>query len=202
MDASMLLTQMEQAKIRIHALTGEQISLTAILVRGVAFALQKHPRMNAEVEADGLRLLPTVNLGVAMDTPTGLVVPVLQDVNHLSLAEITRRLRALQRKAWDGRLTPQDLEGGSFTISNLGMFGIDEFQAIINHPQAAILAIGKLADEPVRQQDGAVGWASKFSVTLSADHRAVDGASAARFLMDLKQILEEPGRLVIGLEDE
>lgn len=201
-DADSLLAQMKRARDRVHALTGEQISLTALLARGVAFALQKHPRMNAEVEADGLRLLPSVNLGIAADTPAGLVVPVIHGIDRLSLAEITLKLRELQRKARDGRLAPQDLEGGSFTLSNLGMFGIDEFQAIINPPQVAILAVGKLAEEPFRQEDGSVGWVSRFSVSLSADHRAVDGASAARFLTDLKRILEEPGGLIADIEEE
>lgn len=199
-DASSLLHQLEKARPGIFAETGERLSLTALLVEATARALQAHQRLNSRVEQEGLRLLPEINLAVAVDAPSGLVAPVINRADRLPLSEITSKLRALQRKALDGRLAPQDLADGTFTISNLGMLGVNMFQAIINPPQVAILAVGQVVDEPVELPNSAVGWVPHFTLSLSADHRAVDGAGAARFLADLKQLLETPRGLLDGDE--
>ena len=153
-----------------------KVSITALIVKLTAWALRKHPLMNAYMRDDGVLLLPNVNVGVAVALDSGLIVPV--------------RARA-------GQLQPDDVADGSFTISNLGMFGIDQFTAIINPPQIGILAVGRTIEQFVPDEQGQPILKPIMSVTLSADHRAVDGAQAGTFFADLRSALEEPASIML-----
>ncbi len=172
------------------------ISVTAILVKVCAWALRRHPWVNASLRDDSIYLHDTANIGVAVALETGLIVPVIRQAETLGLGEIAARLQSLTGRAREGRLTPDDVSGGTFTISNLGMFGISHFTAIINPPQSAILAVGRIDRRPVveRETDEIV-IRPMMSMTLSADHRVLDGAVAARFLQDVVDALEHPNTL-------
>jgi pyruvate dehydrogenase E2 component (dihydrolipoamide acetyltransferase) len=146
----------------------------------------------AQWTKDGLILHQHVNVGVAVDTPGGLVVPVIRDADGLTLAEIARRRSDLSERARLGRLTPQDLELGVFTLTNLGMFPVDAFDAILNPPQAAILAVGRIKERAL-VEGGSVVAAPMMTLSLSVDHRVLDGAMAARFLGDFVEWIETPG---------
>jgi pyruvate dehydrogenase E2 component (dihydrolipoamide acetyltransferase) len=136
-----------------------------------------------------------INIGIAVATEDGLVVPVVHDADRLTLAQISERRRAIAEAARAGRLRPEDVQGGSFTISNLGMYGVDAFQAIVNAPQAAILAVGRTTERPW-VVDGAVVARPVMTLSLSFDHRVVDGARGAEFLDTLASLIEEPAGLV------
>ena len=175
---------------------GLRISYTDIIVKAVAQALSSHPEMNASFSSEGIRRHAAVNVGVAMDTPNGLVVPVVKNAGALSLNEVALQIRALREKAAAGRLLPDDFALGTFTVSNLGMFGIDSFHAIINPPEAGILAVGQMRQVPVvKSGHVCAGW--RMSVTLSCDHRVVDGAEGARFMATFRRLLENPIKLVL-----
>lgn len=175
---------------------GTKISLNDLLVRACAVALRMHPAVNASWASDKILRHRRINVGVAVAIDDGLVVPVIRDTDRMSLGEIALETRALADRARAGRLAPEDFTGGTFTISNLGMFGIDHFTAVINPPEAAILAVGAATDEAV-VRDGVVVVRTTIKVTLSVDHRVLDGASAAAFLRDLRSICEEPLRIVV-----
>lgn len=176
---------------RVIAETGTRLSYTALIVKVVALALNRHPLANAEFADGRIKTYHDVNIGVAVGVDEGLVVPVVRDADEKSLARIASELKSFQEKAATLRLAPHDLSGGTFTVTNLGMFGIDDFTAIINVPQSAILAVGRIADKP-KVLDGAVHVRPMMSVTLSVDHRVLDGLSGARFLDDVKSMLENP----------
>jgi pyruvate dehydrogenase E2 component (dihydrolipoamide acetyltransferase) len=191
-DASALLTARESA----HAEAGEDApTITDLLVQIAAGALGRHPRVNAVwrdgavVPADG------VNVGIAVAVDDGLVVPVVHGAERLSLAEIAARRAQLVAAAREGRLRPEDVTGGTFTISNLGMYGVDAFLAIVNGTQAAILAVGRIADRVVAV-DGEPAVRPAMTVTGSFDHRVVDGARAAEFLDTLATFAERPAEVV------
>lgn len=167
------------------------VSLTAILVKCVAWALRRHPQLNSTLRGEEIILLPAVNVGVAVALEEGLIVPVIRDADRLSLLELAARLEDLAARAREGKLVPDEVAGGTFTVSNLGMYGIDEFKAIINPPEAAILAVGQVVERPVAVE-GQVALRPMVKLSLSADHRIVDGATCARFLQDLRQALERP----------
>ena len=173
-----------------------KVSVNDLLVRACAVALRMHPAVNASWAGDKILRHRRINVGVAVAIDDGLVVPVIRDTDRKSLGEIALETHALVDRARTGRLAPEEFTGGTFTISNLGMFGVDHFTAVINPPEAAILAVGAATDE-VRVLDGAVVVRSTIKLTLSADHRVLDGASAAAFLRDLKSICEEPLRIVV-----
>ncbi|NPV69091.1 MAG: 2-oxo acid dehydrogenase subunit E2 [Firmicutes bacterium] len=175
---------------------GVRVSYTDIIVKAVARSLAAHPEMNASFSGEGIRRQAAVNVGVAMDTPNGLVVPVVKNADALSLNDVARQTRVLREKAAAGRLMPGDFALGTFTVSNLGMFGIDSFHAIINPPEAGILAVGQMRQVPVVKSGAlVVGW--RASLTLSCDHRVVDGAQGARFMATLRRYLENPVNLVL-----
>jgi pyruvate dehydrogenase E2 component (dihydrolipoamide acetyltransferase) len=180
----------------VEARTGIHLSFSDILLAIVARALREHPSLNAAFEEDQLKRYQEINLGLAVDTPQGLTVPVFHQADRLSLAEITRRRAELVDRARNNRLTYEDISGGTFTISNLGMFGIDVFSAIINPPQAAILAVGRIAKRPLVVDD-TLQVRPTMWLTLSVDHRATDGATAARFLQTIAHYLEEPYQLLV-----
>lgn len=173
-----------------------KVTLTAFLVKACAWALSKHPGVNASYGADTITEWEDVNIGVAVSVEQGLLVPVVRRANQLSTVDIAAQIADLGQRARAGKLQPQELQGGTFTISNLGMFGVDSFTAIINPPEAAILAVGRVAKVPVVLDGDRIEIRQLASFTLTADHRLVDGAKAAQFLADLKKAIEHPGILL------
>jgi pyruvate dehydrogenase E2 component (dihydrolipoamide acetyltransferase) len=166
-------------------------SLTVLIARIVARVLRDHPLLNASVEGEAMRLHERIDVGVAMEREGDLVVPVLRDAGSMDLLAMTREFARLREGVVKRSLTPAELGGGSFTISNLGMYGVDSFTAIINPPQSAILAIGRTVDKPVGR-DGQIVLRPIATFTLSSDHRIVDGVTAARFMADLREAVESP----------
>jgi pyruvate dehydrogenase E2 component (dihydrolipoamide acetyltransferase) len=172
------------------------VSLTAILLKAVALAIAEHPQLNATLEGDAIAYADQVDLAVAVALPDGLITPVVHGCQALSLEELGQATQAVIERARSGRLHPGDLETGTFTVSNLGMFGIKHFEAIINPPQAAVLALGAIQRVPVFDVHDNVVAAQLLTATLSVDHRVVDGAEAARYLGTLKQLLADGFALV------
>jgi pyruvate dehydrogenase E2 component (dihydrolipoamide acetyltransferase) len=171
--------------------SGVKLTHTDILVALVARALARHPRLNASWIENGIRLNSEVNVSIAMAVQDGVVAPVVHNANTATLGEIAKQRRELTDRAKAGRLRPADFAGGTFTVSNLGMFHIDSFCAIITPPQAAILAVGQIVDRVVAI-DGVMVVRPIFSLTISCDHRVLDGAKAATFLQDLAESIREP----------
>ncbi|MDZ7771889.1 MAG: pyruvate dehydrogenase complex dihydrolipoamide acetyltransferase [Balneolaceae bacterium] len=169
----------------------EKISFNDIIVKACAAALRRHPQVNSSWKGDTIVEHGGVHVAVAVAIDEGLVTPVIQNTDRKGLLQISRETRELADKARDRNLQPEEMEGSTFTVSNLGMFGIEEFTAIINPPNACILAVGAIRDVPV-VKDGEVVPGKRMKVTLSSDHRIVDGATAARFLNTLKEMLENP----------
>jgi pyruvate dehydrogenase E2 component (dihydrolipoamide acetyltransferase) len=168
-----------------------RITLTDLLAKVCAQALMRHRDVNVQYGDDALLKFPTANVGIAVAAPQGLVVPVLRSVERLSLAEVASVRTDAVGRARENKLTTQDFEDGTFTISNLGMFGIEQFVAVINPPQAAILAVGATVETPV-VRSGQVEIRPMMSMTLTVDHRAVDGAEGADFLRTVKTFVEDP----------
>jgi len=167
------------------------VTVTDLIAKVCARALMRHPDVNVQFSEEAILRFPSAHVGLAVAAPKGLVVPVIRSVERLSLVEVARRRDELVVRSKEGTLAREDLDGGTFTISNLGMFGIEHFAAVLNPPQAAILAVGATADRPVAQ-DGRVVVSPMMTVTLTVDHRAVDGAPAADFLRTVKTFLEDP----------
>lgn len=174
--------------------TGAAPSLNDYFVRATALALGEHPDVNIQVHGDEIHHFSSANIAVAVETEGGLMTPVVRAAQTKSVSAISAEIKALAEKARAGRMKAQDIQGGSFSISNLGMFGIAQFDAIINPPQGAILAIGSAVRKPV-DAGHALAFATVAAVSLSCDHRAIDGAVGARFLSTLKGLIEEPSRL-------
>ena len=195
------MTEAENARkqFNTHAekLKQPRITVTALMIKVVAWALVRNPYINASFNEDSISLWKDVNIGVATAVPQGLVVPVLKGADHLGVSEINMRLIELAERARENRLKLDDVQGGTFTISNLGMFGIRQFRAVINPPESAILAVGSVVRTPV-VVDGQdhVEVRPMMSLTISADHRVIDGIVAARFLSDLVIGLESPAMLL------
>jgi pyruvate dehydrogenase E2 component (dihydrolipoamide acetyltransferase) len=177
---------------RVVAETGERLSVTAILVKIVAAALKVYPRANASFEDGRVKLYSQVNIGVAMGTDEGLVVPVVKDADLKSLVQITQEMKRFQEKAAQMRFSSDDLSGSTFTISNLGMYGIDRFDAIINPPESAILAVGRIVKTPVGMPDDSIALRPMMSMTLTVDHRSMDGVQGAKFLAEIKGRIDKP----------
>lgn len=175
-------------------------SFTALIVYEVARILPKHPLLNSTLQGEEIIIYRDVNIGVAVATDKGLIVPVIKNASKKSLEEIDLEIKELAYKARKGSLSLGEISGGTFTVSNLGMFGIDQFQALINPPQAAILAVGKIEERPVIKGNRLVTRAIA-KMTLSADHRILDGAVAAEFLTDLKAALEQPAPVVQEIKE-
>jgi pyruvate dehydrogenase E2 component (dihydrolipoamide acetyltransferase) len=186
-DVSRLASWRERAS----ASTGIRITYTDVLVRLVAAALVRHPRVNVAWKDGAIFQHGGVDIGLAVAIEDGLVVPVLRGADALTLAEIATRREDLVARAQAGKLRPADIQGASFTISNLGMYGVDAFNAIVNPPQAAILAVGRIVERAV-VVGGQVAVRPTVVLTLSCDHRALDGARAAQFLGTLADFIEEP----------
>jgi pyruvate dehydrogenase E2 component (dihydrolipoamide acetyltransferase) len=180
---------------RAQASSGRRITYTDLLVKLTAAALMRHPALNA-IWKDGTVLrIEETNIGLAVAVEDGLVVPVIHQADRLSLSEIAERSEDLVQRARARKLRPQDLENGTFTISNLGMFGVDAFNAIVNTPQAAILSVGRIAERVV-PVNGQVSIQPMLMISLSCDHRVVDGARAAQFIGTLADLIEEPLGLI------
>jgi pyruvate dehydrogenase E2 component (dihydrolipoamide acetyltransferase) len=180
-----------KAREAINAVAPVKVSFNDMVIRAVAGALKRHPKVNSSWLGDRIRYNNHVHIGVAVAVEEGLLVPVVRFADQKSLSQISSEVKTFAQKAKDKKLQPSDWEGNTFTISNLGMFGIDEFTAIINPPDACILAIGGISDVPV-VKNGQVVPGKVMKVTLSCDHRVVDGASGAAFLQTLKAFLENP----------
>ena len=178
------------------AALGQKVSINDLFVRAAAVTLRQHPEVNASWGGDAILRHTHVNVGIAVATDDGLLVPVIRDTDTKSLATIAGESVTLAGKARSGSLGLADMTGGTFSISNLGMFGIDQFTAVLNPPEAAILAIGAATDVPV-VREGVLVAVPKVKITLTVDHRVLDGAVAAAFLRDLTKLLEEPLRIVI-----
>lgn len=174
-----------------------RISVNDLVVKAAAVAFLTVPEMNVSWTEDALIHHSGIDISVAVATDDGLITPVLRDAGHKPMARLSAELSELSRRARAGRLVPHEYQGGHFTVSNLGMFGVPEFSAIINPPQAAILAVGCCERRPVIGSDGTLQAASMMTVTLSVDHRAVDGALAARWLQAFRQAIEAPMSLFV-----
>ena len=190
-NARPLVDLREQLLLKLEKWKGVRITYTDLLIKFCSIALAEHPRMIAQWADGGISMLSAVNIGIATDTPTGLVVPVIHQADQFGLTEIAKQRQDLIDQAREGRLRLVDLEGGSFTISNLGMYSVDSFHAILNPPQAAILAVGRLKERPYAE-DGTLIVTPTINLNLSIDHRVVDGATGARFLDTLVSLLETP----------
>ncbi|MEO5905728.1 MAG: dihydrolipoamide acetyltransferase family protein, partial [Saprospiraceae bacterium] len=185
-----------EARKLINEKTGLKISFNDFIIKAVAAALKQHPTINSSWMGDKIRINKDINIGVAVAVDEGLLVPVLFGADNMGMAQINTTVNELADKARQKKLQPQEMQGNTFTVSNLGMFGIDEFTAIINPPDAAIMAIGTIADE-LSLTNGTVITSKIMKVTLSCDHRLIDGATGARFLQTFKQLLENPVAMLV-----
>lgn len=190
-----LVTLRSQLLPEIEKSAGVRLTYTDIMVKAVAKALTEFPEINATLREGYIELLPQVNIGLAVAVDDGLMVPVIRDANYLSLSDISQAARDLAERARTRRLKPDELSGGTFTISNLGMYEIDAFTPIINPPETAILGVGRIREKPV-VVDGQVVVRPTMWLSLSFDHRVVDGAPAARFLKRVKDLIEKPLRML------
>ncbi|MCX6019820.1 MAG: 2-oxo acid dehydrogenase subunit E2 [Chloroflexi bacterium] len=178
---------------KVSATNGSKVTLTAFMIKACAWALARNPAINATFTPDGIVEYADVNVGIAVALDDGLIVPVIHRASTLDLGAIAAQLSDLAARARAGKLAAADLQGGTFSISNLGMFAVDRFTAIVNPPQAAILAIGRTTKRFVPDANDQPVTAAIATFTVSADHRAVDGAQVGRFLGDLQQVIERPG---------
>jgi len=188
-----------EARARINTLLkerGEKISLNDLVVRAVAAALRQHQEVNAAWHGDHIRRYARVHIGVAVAVEDGLITPVIRDAHTKGVAQVAREIRELAGRAREKRLKPEEYTGATFSISNLGMFGIHEFTAVVNPPEAGIVAVGQVEEVPVAM-DGQVVVRPRMKVTMGCDHRVVDGATGARFLQTLKAMLEEPATILL-----
>jgi pyruvate dehydrogenase E2 component (dihydrolipoamide acetyltransferase) len=174
----------------------EKLSINHILIKATALALKRHPAVNAAYVDGRLRLFKHVHMGIAVALEDGLIVPVIRDCDRKSLGEIARESKSLIERARSRKLRPEEYSGGTFAISNLGMFDVVEFTAVIDPAHGAILAVGAIEDKPVAV-DGQIAVRQRMRLTGSFDHRIMDGAMGARFLQELKKILENPVQLLL-----
>ena len=185
-----------EVRVKLNELSPVKLSFNDLVLKSVAIALRSHPVVNSSWLGDRIRQNKLINIGVAVAVDEGLLVPVIRNADQKGLAQIATEVKELAGKAKTKKLQPAEWEGSTFTISNLGMFGIDEFTAIINPPDACILAVGGIKQTAI-VKDGALAIGNIMKVTLSCDHRVVDGATGAAFLQTLKSLLEDPMRLMI-----
>ncbi|MFB9057497.1 pyruvate dehydrogenase complex dihydrolipoamide acetyltransferase [Mariniflexile ostreae] len=183
-------------RAQFNTVPDTKISYNDIVVKACALALKQHPQVNSQWFADKMRLNNHVHIGVAVAVPDGLVVPVVKFANEQSLQQIGAEVRELAGKAKNKKLTPQEMEGSTFTVSNLGMFGIDTFTSIINQPNSAILSVGNIVEKPV-VKNGQIVVGNTMKLSLACDHRTVDGATGALFLQTLKGYIENPVTMLV-----
>ncbi len=193
MSADMSRAQELRARlVELHDGEGAKPTISDVLTKVCAVALMRHRAVNALFAGDAIELHPTANVGIAVALPGGLVVPVIPSCERKTIAELADARAEVVGRARDGKLTQADLDGGTFTISNLGMYGVEGFVAVLNPPQAAILAVGAIEEKPV-VREGDLEIVPLMQMTLTCDHRSLDGATAAEFLGTVKAFLEEPG---------
>jgi pyruvate dehydrogenase E2 component (dihydrolipoamide acetyltransferase) len=185
-----------EARKSINEISPVKVSFNDLVVKATAAALRQHPDVNVSWLGDKMRKNHHIHIGIAVAVKDGLVVPVVRFADNKSLSHIGAEIKDLAQKAHDKKLQPSDWEGSTFTISNLGMFGVEEFTAIINPPDACILAVGGIKETPI-VKNGQVVSGNVMKVTLSCDHRAVDGAIGSAFLKTLKGLLEDPVRILV-----
>jgi pyruvate dehydrogenase E2 component (dihydrolipoamide acetyltransferase) len=186
-----------QLREELNGLEGQpKVSLNDLVVKACAFALLKHPGVNASFQGESIRMHYRAHIGIVVALPQGLITPVLRDCDIKPLARIAMEARDLAERARGGKLRAQEMSGATFSISNLGMFDVDEFSAIINPPEGAILAVSSCSPQPVVEH-GEIRIGRTMKLTLSCDHRVMDGAMGARFLQDVRRLLEEPLRLLL-----
>ena len=188
-----------QARTRLNELLedeGEKVSVNDLIIRAVGGALRQHPAVNAAWHGDHIKRHGRVHVGVAVAIEDGLITPVIRDADRKGVAEIAREVRELAGRARAKKLKPEEYTGATFSISNLGMFGIHEFTAVINPPESGIVAVGQVEETPVAV-DGQVVVRPRMRITMSCDHRVVDGATGARFLQTLRAMLEEPAAILL-----
>ena len=171
---------------------GCKASINDYLVKAVAMALVRHPDVNVQVHGEALHRFPHADVSIAVASPKGLVTPVIRQADRMRIDQLAAESRRLIDKAMAGKLSMEDMEGGTFSVSNLGMMGVEQFDAIINPPQAAILAVGAALRQPVETAEGDLAFETRIALTLSVDHRAIDGAGGAAFLQTLKGLIEAP----------
>lgn len=194
-DASKILDLKERLAPVVKQAAGVNLTITDILMKICASAISRHPVMNTRWTSEGILWLEDVHMGMAMALGEGLIVPVIRSIGGKALSEIARERAALVEKGKSGKLTPDQMTGSTFTLSSLGMFGIEEFTAIINPPESAILAVGAILQKPA-VMDGMVVIRPVMKLTLTYDHRVIDGAIAAGFMNTLKESMEDPARIV------
>lgn len=192
-EAAKLRKQLNEAAAQFEA---QEVSYNDLVVKAAATALKKYPQVNAFFQGDKIHYNESINIGIAVALPQGLVVPVVHDVDKKGLRQIAAEAKALIERSRNNRPGPDDYKGGTFSVSNLGMFDVDEFSAIISPPQSAILAVGAVKEKPV-VIDGEIRVSLRMRVTLSADHRVYYGADAALFLRELKRLLENPLEMLV-----
>ncbi len=190
------MDQAVQLRQRLNEVAPVKISFNDLVIKAVAIALRQHPAINASWLGDKIRYNKEVNIGVAVAIEEGLLVPVIRHADIKTLSQINNEVKVQANKAKDRKLQPEEMQGNTFTISNLGMFGIEEFTAIINPPDACILAVGGIIQKPI-VKNGEIAVGNMMKVTLSCDHRVVDGAKGAQFLQTFKTILEDPIRMLV-----
>lgn len=188
-DMTTCLALHEQLRAEVEKRTQLRLTLTDILVKVAASALKEHPIINSRIEGDQIHLIEEINIGVAIALEDGLIVPIVRQADRKSLTEIASTLRDLTQKAKEGKLSLEEVGGGTFTLSNMGMLGIDKFNAIINPPECSILGVGRTVEKPVFH-GGEIKVRPMAWFSLSSDHRIVDGATAARFLNHIKKLVE------------
>jgi pyruvate dehydrogenase E2 component (dihydrolipoamide acetyltransferase) len=189
------MTRAQEVRERHVELTAEgaaKPTVSDVLTKACAAALMRHPQVNAHYEDEAVKRFSTANVGIAVATERGLVVPVIRGAERVTLAEIASQRADLVSRARDAKLKQEDLEGGTFTVSNLGMYGVEQFVAVLNPPEVAILAVGAIEEKPVLT-DGELDFRPLMSLTLTCDHRAIDGSVASEFLGTVRALLEEPG---------
>ena len=191
------VTNLVSARQQVIDISGAKVSLNDFIVRAVALALRHHPSVNASWGEDAITQHGEVHVGIAVATPDGLITPVIRNADQKSVVDIAGEVRALADKAKNRKLKPDEYQGSTFTISNLGAWGIEEFTAIINPPNAAILAIGAAEARPVADANRQIVVRDRMKVTMSCDHRIIDGAVGAEYLKTLRQFLEQPLRLLV-----
>ena len=181
---------------QFNSATETKISFTDILVKAVSSTLMQHPTINATYLGNTIRQFGEAHIAVAVALDDGLVTPVMRNCEQKTILQINSELHDLAERARSRKLKPEEYQGATFTISNLGMFGVEDFVAIINPPEGAILAVGSIVEKPVVKK-GQIVIGHTMKVTLSSDHRIIDGAVAARFLQDLKNLMEKPIALML-----
>ena len=190
-DVGELQRLVERLSSQVESETGAPLKMTPVLAKVTAAALEKHPRLNAHFVDEEIHQYSAIHLGIAVALDDGLIVPVIRDVGGKKLTDLHVAMRDLLSRARSGRLRSEEIKGGTFTVSNLGMFGVEQFTSIVNPPEIGILSVGTIADRAVKANDQ-IALRPMMQVTVNVDHRAVDGAVAADFLKTLKSLLENP----------